>query len=213
MSFTLNPSLSFPITVTVYLDSFRRMSLEIYLTVTSLMTDHMGVSSFSPGRFRVFWTKATDDWNLQRTGSPVASCVFLSIFLPLFLSSKCRNTDWAWKVPGWSVLYFCAVTPKTVTFTYLQDIIAKNNPGMERFVIDNCMLVMAPWKNWRRKKGLKYFSCFFVGSLLLQTLNWNCSCRSFFPYFSFLGLFWFFALNSSATLSMAYLVVPWAKLI
>ena len=154
----------------------------MYITVTSLMNEHMSMSRFAPCRFRVFWTKATTDWNIQRTGYPVSYCVFLSILLPLFWSSKVRDTAWYWKVSGLinSILLWCTTQNSMflslikcvflspfVAFTYSHDFIAEKNPITARFYIDNRMSVMDLWNNWKRKKGVKDFSCFVSGSLLM----------------------------------------------
>ena len=55
------------------------------------MTEHMGVSRFDPGRIRLFWTKLEADQTGQKTGSPVASCVFLTI-LSLFFGLRTLGT-------------------------------------------------------------------------------------------------------------------------
>ena len=99
MYFDFNPSSVSPIYVTSGLNSFRRVFWVMYRTATSFMTEHMGVYIFDSDRLRVFWSKEAADRNGQRTGSPVASCVVLSIFLPLFRSLKVRDTAWSWKFP------------------------------------------------------------------------------------------------------------------
>ena len=88
MSFALNPSISSTISVTADLKYFRRVSWVIYLSMPYLITENMNVSSFSPGRIRVFWTKEAADRTVKMTGSPVDSCVFLYIFT-VILVLKC----------------------------------------------------------------------------------------------------------------------------
>ena len=96
----LNPSFASPVIFTSNLNSVRRVSCVLYLSVPSFMDEHMGLSRFGPVRLRVFCTKAWADYIGQRTGSPVAYCVFLSFSLPFFWYSKFSDTAWAWKVPG-----------------------------------------------------------------------------------------------------------------
>ena len=154
----------------------------MYPTVPYLTTEHMGMSRFSPGRLRVFWTEAVAVHNGQRTGSPVDFFVFLSILSPFFWSYNFRYTTWYWKVPGslnsiisccnpqnsmFRSLISCDFLYPFFAFTYLQDIPVKNDPSMGRVAIDICMAIMAMWNNWLRKKGVKYFSWFVNGSLFL----------------------------------------------
>ena len=85
ISFDLNPIFASPISVTSNLNSFRRVSWFMYLTVPSFMNENMVMSRFDPGRLRLFWNKAEADLTGQSTWSPVFSCVFLSIFSPFFV--------------------------------------------------------------------------------------------------------------------------------
>ena len=99
-----------------------------------------------------------DDQAVQRTGSAVASFVFMSILSPLFWSSKVRDTTWAWKVPGsfksirlccnnqnymFRSLISCALLPSFVAYTYPQGIIEKKNLMMTRFSVEICMPVIS----------------------------------------------------------------------
>ena len=54
MSFALNPSFNSLIAITSDLNYIRRVSCLMYLTVPYFITEHVGMSRFSPGRIRVF---------------------------------------------------------------------------------------------------------------------------------------------------------------
>ena len=170
MSFALNPSFNSLIAITYDLNYIRRVSCLMYLTVPYFITEHMGMYRLSPGRLRIFWTEAVAVHNGHSTGSPVYSCVFMSIFLPLFWSSKVRDTAWEWKVPEslksisssctpqnsmfWILIRYITISP-FVVFTYSQDLVVKKNTRTERFFIDVCIPVMDLWNNWGSKKGVK----------------------------------------------------------
>ena len=52
--FAFNPSFAYLISVTANLNSFRRSSWVMFLTIPYFMTEHMGVSRFDPGRIWLF---------------------------------------------------------------------------------------------------------------------------------------------------------------
>eukprot|EP00957_Ditylum_brightwellii_P125658 9578314-Ditylum_brightwellii.AAC.1 len=84
MSSALKPSSSSPIALTANLNSFSNISRVICLNFPSCMTVQIGVSRSIPGIFCILSTKAAAALTGQTTGSPVASCVFLSILSPFF---------------------------------------------------------------------------------------------------------------------------------
>ena len=153
----------------------------MYLTVPSFMTEHMGVRRFFPGMIKVFWTKKAADRTGQRTGYPVASCVFLSILLPLFWSLKVRETAWACRVPGYLNSLLSCCTPKNCTFGSLISCVLlytflplgtrriyyreKSNDGKVCYWQLYCS--NGPLKQLEKEERSELFSCFVADSLFL----------------------------------------------
>ena len=119
MSFALNPIFSPPIAVNAGLNSFKRVYWVMFLTVPSFMTEHMGVSRFSPRRIRLLWTKAEADITGERNGSTVASCVFIFIFRRSFSLKKLVTPLGPGKSLGCSTLSLRSGFPKNLCFGFL----------------------------------------------------------------------------------------------
>ena len=119
MYFALNPSLSYLIAVTSNLNYFRRFSWVMYLTMASLITEHMGLYRVAPGRIRVFEPTR----RLIRMYRGLSLLWILVCFHPFccryFGLWRLRTLFGPGRSMGWSALSFRSVILKNLCFVVL----------------------------------------------------------------------------------------------